>query len=257
MHGSLAGSRLALIRKRLRGYFGITAPQVSVRVRMPPLLRLVATVVVLGTSLALAAWIYDAGRRFAGFDRGESQTEIGELRDKVSALTAEVARLRGIADSGDSNLQIERTSVEQLTRQVKTLEDENAKLKESLAVFENLANGGTRREAATLTRLRVEPDGQRGRYHFHVLASRQGVQANQEFRGSLQVYVTVRQPAGDSVMMIFPRSEDPAAQQYPAEFRNFRNLDGYFQVPADSRVLRVEVRLVQDGAVKASQSISL
>jgi len=257
MQRSFTDSRLALIRRRLRGRFGITAPQVSVRARLPLLLRVATGICVLAMSLALAAWVYDAGRRFAGFDRSESETEIGDLREKVSALVAESARLRSIADSGDSNLQIERTSVEQLTRQVRSLEEENAKLKESLAVFENLANGGTKQEAATLTRLRVEPDSLRGRYHFHVLASRQGAQANQEFHGSLQVYVTVRQAAGDSAMIIFPRPDDPQVQKYQAEFRNFRNLDGYFQVPADSRVLRVEVRLVQDGSVKASQSISL
>ena len=124
-------------------------------------------------------------------------------------------------------------------------------------MFENLANGGARQESVTLSRLRVEPDAERGRYRFRVLASRQGSNASQEFRGQLQFYLTVRQPGGESGIIILPRPEDPESARFPAEFKNFRNLEGNFSVPPDSKVLRVEVRLVQAGAVRASQSLSL
>jgi hypothetical protein len=245
------------MRRHLRRRFGITASQVTVRTRVPWHWRVLAVVFVLACSLALAGLIYDTGRRFAGFDRSESDGEISALRDKVEVLAAESARLRTIANSGESNLQIERTAVDQLTRQVKTLEEENARLKENLAVFENLANGGAKAETATLSRLRVEPDGTPGRYRYRVLASRQGAQANQEFRGNLQLYATVVQPGGDSAMIIFPRPDDPDAARFSVIFRNFRSLEGYFQVSAESKLKRVEIRLVQDGAVKASQSITL
>lgn len=253
----IAASGLALIRRRLRGRFGITAPQVAVRARVSPALWVAAIIVGALLAAGVAGWVYDTGRRYAGFDSSESETEIRALRSSLSAMTEEASRLRAIVDSAESKLQIERTSVEQLTRQVKAMEDENVRLKESLAVFENLANGGTRQESVTLSRLRVEPDSSSGRFRFRVLASRQGAQASQEFRGQLQVYVTLRHGATDSAMMIFPRPEDPEAARFPAEFKNFRNLEGYFQVPPDSKVLRVEVRLVQGGSVRATQSITL
>jgi hypothetical protein len=40
-------------------------------------------------------------------------------------------------------------------------------------------------------------------------------------------------------------------------FRYFRRLEGTFKVAADARIQRVEVRLIQDGVVKASQSVAL
>jgi hypothetical protein len=245
------------MRRRLRHRFGITAPHVAVRTKVSWYWRVIALALVLACALALAGLIYDTGRRFAGFDRSESDSEIQTLRDKVELLAVESARLRSIANSGESNLQIERTAVDQLTRQVKALEEENARVKENLAVFENLASGGTKAETVTLSRFRVEPDGVIGRYRFRVLASRQGAQANQEFRANLQVYVTVLQAGGDSAMIIFPRGDEPDGARFTAVFRSFRSLEGYFQVPAESKIKRVEIRLVQDGAVKASQSITL
>ena len=58
-------------------------------------------------------------------------------------------------------------------------------------------------------------------------------------------------------MMQFPAAGDPSAGQYQVNFRHFRRLEGMFKVAAEARVLRVEARLVQDGAVKASQSLVL
>jgi hypothetical protein len=40
-------------------------------------------------------------------------------------------------------------------------------------------------------------------------------------------------------------------------FRYFRRLEGSINVGAGARIQRVEVRLVQDGIVKATQSVAL
>lgn len=258
MRRAFASSRLALTLRRLHSRFGIAAPRVAVRTHVPWYWRAAGLGAALAIALALGGWIYDAGRRFAGFDRDASENEIATLRETVSRLEAETARLSVVANAGESNLQIEKTTRDQMARQVQMLEEENVRLKESLAVFENLASGGTKSEVINLSRLRVEPDSAAGRYRYRVLASRQGVRTNQDFRGELQVYVTVLQPpAGEGAMMIFPKPEDPDPSRFAVAFRNFRSLEGNFDVPAEARIKRVEVRLVQDGIVKASQSISL
>lgn len=243
--------------RRLRGRFGITAQQVAVRTHVPWHWRAIALGVVLVVAVVLGGWVYDTGRRFGGFDRSASDEEIGVLRQKVSALEEETARLRSITNASESNLQIEKTTRDQLGRQVKTLEEENAKLKESLAVFENLASGGSKGESINISRLRVEPDKERGRYRYRLLVSRQGEQANQEFHGSLQIYLTVLQAADESAMIILPRPDDPDPARFTVNFRSFRSLEGHFQIPPEARIKRVEVRLVQGNAVKASQSITL
>jgi hypothetical protein len=257
MYRALARSRLALKLRRLRGRFGIAAPRVAVHTHVPWYWRALVAAVVLGCALAMAGWIYDAGRRFAGFDRKESESEISFLRDKVAHLEAEVARLRSIANASESHLQIDRATVQRLTAQVKMLEEEKSQLKENLAVFENLAAGGGNSAGLSLGGLRVEPEATPGRYRYRMLASMHGAGAKQEFRGRLQLQVTVQEAGGRSAIIVLPRPDDPDAGSFSVSFRAFRSLEGSFRVPADATIKRVEARLIHDGAVLASQSVSL
>lgn len=257
MHGAFARSRLALKLRRLRSRFGIAAPRVAVRTHVSWYWRALGAIVVLGFALALAGWMYDAGRRFAGFDRSESESEISLLRDKTASLEQEVARLRGIANTSESHLQIDRATVERLTAQVRSLGDQNIQLKEDLAVFENLASGGGKAAGFSLGRLRVEPEATPGRFHYRVLVSQHGVQAKQEFKGALQFQVTVTNGDGHSGIIVLPRQDDPDAGKFAVSFRAFRSLEGSFRIPADVTLKRVEVRLVRDGTTLTSQSVSL
>ncbi|MBU1237743.1 MAG: hypothetical protein KJ634_03905 [Gammaproteobacteria bacterium] len=257
MYRAFARSRLALTLRRLRGRFGIAAPRVAVRTHVAWHWRVLTAVVVLGLALALGGWIYDAGRRYAGFDRQESESEISFLRDKVQHLEAEMARLRSIANTSESRMQIDRATVEQLTAQVRVLEEEKTHLKESLAVFENLAAGGGNSAGVSLGGLRIEPDATPGRYRYRVLASIQGAEARREFKGSLQFQITVLEAGGQSAIIVLPRSGDPDAGSFSVAFRAFRSLEGSFRIPVDATIKRVEARLVQNGAIVASQSASL
>lgn len=257
MRRALASSRAALTLRRLRGRFGIAAPRVAVRTHVPWYWRASMAALVLAVGLALAGWIYDAGRRFAGFDRRLSESEIAALRDRSVELEREVARLRSIADAAENSQRIDKTAIEQLTAQVKTLSDENTHLKESLAVFENLAGGRAGSEGLQLTSLRVEPDGQPGHYRYRVLASWRGPDTKKEFAGNLQFHVTLQYPDGRNVMMFIPRPGEPESFRFAVSFRTLRRLEGSFQVPAEAKLSRVEARLVQEGTVKASLGITL
>lgn len=255
MFGPIPSSRLALILRRLRGRFGVSAPKVAVRTHVPLPLRMASIVVLAALALALAGWTYDAGRRIAGFDRTESEQEINALHDQVARLETEAMRLRGIATTSESHLQIERTTLDQLTLQVRTLEAENVRLKEELAVFENLAKGEGPQESLSISRLRVVPDGVPGNYRYNFLVAQNGVLRGKEFRGSLQIAVTLQQN-NDSIIVLFPRANDSEAAQYAVSFKNFRRLDGSFRVPSEARVKVAEVRLVQDGVIKATQKVT-
>lgn len=253
MRGAFANSRVALKLRRLRGRFGISAPRVTVRTHVPWHLRALGMIVMGAAALALAGWIYDAGRRIAGFDRSESAQEIGTLRTRVEELTAEVAKLRAAANASESNLQIERVAQQQLTSQVRVLEAENTRLKEENAVFERLAQGESKDSAVLVSRLKVVPDaGNRFRYQFFV--SQNGDQRSKEFKGNYQVVVATQ---GDGGMMTLPRSGDPDPSRYAIVFRHFRRIDGSFTVPAGTKVRSVEIRLVQEGAVRAAQTVTL
>lgn len=210
--------------------------------------------VVLGAvGLALTGWVYDAGRRIAGFDSTESAQEIGTLRAKVAELESEVAKLRAANNASESSLQIERAAQKQMAGQVGVLEAENNRLKEENAVLERLAQGEGKDSPINVSRLKVVLDGASGRYRYQFFVSQNGDQRGKEFKGTYQVVVA----SSDGGMISVPRAGDPDAGRYVIAFRHFRRIDGAFNVPGGMKLKSVEIRLSQDGAVKASQTIAL
>lgn len=241
--------------RRLRSRFGISAARVTVRTHVPWYWQALGLVAAGAIALALAGWIYDAGRRIAGFDRSESSLEIDGLRLRVVELEAEVLKLRAATDASEANLQIERTAQQQLTAQVRALEAENNRLKEENAVFERLAQGGSRETQVAISRLRVFPDGTNGRYRYQFLVSQNGDQRGHEFRGSVQVVASL--PDAPGGMMVFPQPQDPEASRFAVVFKHFRRIDGVFAMPPGVKPTRVEIRLMQDGAVRAAQTVTI
>jgi TolA-binding protein len=255
MPRSFASSRLALTLRRLRGRFGISAPRVAIRTQLPWYWRALGVVLLAGVSLALAGWIYDAGQRFAGFHQGNSEQEIASMRERLAQLEAELESARTVANSSESRLRIESTSLEQLSQQIRTLEEENTRLKADLATFESLAGGQAGDSGLAISRLQILSLGG-GQYRYRLLLARSGDKKDKEFNGMIQLIATVQRGA-ETAMMQFPTAGDPAAGQYQVSFRFFQRLEGTFKVAAETPVQRVEVRLVQGGVVKASQSVVL
>jgi len=214
-----------------------------------------SVVVLSGASLALAGWIYDAGQRFAGFHQGASENEIAAMRERMAQMESELERTRKVANVSESRLRIESTSQEQLAAQIKTLEEENTRLKSDLATFESLAGEQVGESGLAISRLQILPGGG-GQYRYRLLLAQTGSKKDKEFKGMIQLIATV-QRGKETAMMQFPAVGDPASGEYQVNFRYFRRLEGTFKVAADARVQRVEARLVQDGVVKASQSVAL
>ena len=255
MRGPFASSPLALKLRRLRSHFGISAPRVAVRTHLPWYWRALSAVVLAAASLALAGWIYDAGQRFAGFHQGAREHEIAEMRERIARLESDLEGNRKVANASESRLRIESTSQERLSLQIRTLEEENTRLKSDLATFESLAGGDAGDSGLAVSRLQILP-GDGGQYRYRLLLVQTGGKKDKEFNGMVQLIATV-QRGKETVMIQFPAAGDPAASQYQVSFRYFRRLEGTFKVAAEARVLRVEARLIQDGAVKASQSVAL
>lgn len=254
----MAISSAALKLKRLRQRFGISAPRVAIRTHLAWYWRALITVVVLSLSLALAAWIYDAGRRFAGFDSNESAKEIQSLRNYVMELDAELTKLRGVAGSGESRLQIEKAALRQLSSQVKLLELENAALKQDLAFFQELMPSVEMGDGPGLkvNHLRVEPAGLPGEYRYQMLVVNNAGRQAKEIRGALQLVLKM-QLNGKDAMITIPSETEQNPQRFRFEIKHFQRLEGVFSVPQGAVVKNVEVRLLQDGAVRAKQSLAL
>lgn len=241
--------------KKFRQRFGISAPRMTVQTHVAWYWRMLGLIAVLSCSLALAAWMYDAGRRFSGFDRGETELELSQLRERVGKLAAEAAVLRASVNSSESKLQIERTAQTQLGKQVKALEEENAQLKEDLAFFENLIPSEHRDNTLLINRFRVDPGALPGEFRYRLLLL-QGGKRDKPFQGNLQLLVTLQEGDKDVIITL---PEEGAAAAYKISFKYFQRVEGTFRVAPDAKVKMVRVRIFEAGSTKmrATQSFNL
>lgn len=217
--------------------------------------RWMGMVLLASISLALALWIYDAGMRFAGFDRSESEQEVKLLRESVAKFEIETAQLRAISNASESRLKIEQSAQAQLSTQVKNLEEENRRLKEDLAFFENL---GPATNKLSINRFTVQKEVLPGEFRYRLLVLLGGSGRDRQFQGSLQLVVNL-QSQGRNVMMVIPETAQPDNPAFRLNFKYFQRVEGTFRVPEKAKIRSVQVRVTQQGSSQpsATQSVDL
>lgn len=244
---------------KVRKRFGIAAPRVAVHSPVPWYLRWLGIALLLGVSAASAAWIYDAGRRFAGFDRNEVETELAGVRAQLLDAEAELEKLRAVANAANSRLAIERTAQQKLAQQIRTLEQDNARLREELGTLDGMlssdARGGT---ALSIYRFKVEPDVLPGEYRYHLLLVTPRARSEREFNGRLELVVNLTED-GRSAMMTFPEPADSGASAFRLAFKYFRRVEGSFRINPKAKVENVQARIYESGShqPRATSTVSL
>lgn len=241
--------------RSLRRRFGISAPKMTVRTHVAWYWRWMGMVLLASISLALALWIYDAGMRFAGFDRSESEQEVKLLRESVAKFEIETAQLRAISNASESRLKIEQSAQAQLSTQVKNLEEESRRLKEDLAFFENL---GPATNKLSINRFTVQKEVLPGEFRYRLLVLLGGSGRDRQFQGSLQLVVNL-QSQGRNVMMVIPETAQPDNPAFRLNFKYFQRVEGTFRVPEKAKIRSVQVRVTQQGSSQpsATQSVDL
>ncbi|MDQ5850412.1 MAG: hypothetical protein M3544_15745 [Pseudomonadota bacterium] len=244
---------------KLRRRFGIAAPRVAVHSHISWYWRWIGVAVLLGISAASAAWIYDAGRRYAGFESGEAHQELAKVRGELSSARAELERLRAITNAADSRLSIERTAQQKLALQIRALEQENARVREELATFEGMLSSEARNVASlSIYRFRVEPDVLPGEFRYRLLLLTPSTRRDRDFTGRLELVVSL-QEGGQSAMMSFPEPADAGASAFRLAFKYFRRVEGTFRVNPKAKVESVQVRVYETGTnqPRATHTVSL
>lgn len=247
---------MASLIKRIRQRFGISAPRMTVRTHLAWYWRWLGLTVVGAISLALALWMYDAGRRFAGFDSSEVQEELTRLRGTVTRLELETAQLRALADAADARLKIEQSAQAQLAGQVKRFEDENTRLKEDIAFFEGLVPGGRIADSVSIQRFTVQPAAIPGEFRYRVLLL-QGGKRERPFQGSIQFSAELQ---GKGRNAIVPLNGNGMAENgtKALSFKFFHRVEGTFRTPP-GQVRSIQVRIFETGSneARATQSVNL
>src|SRR5258708_22874974 len=95
---------------KLRQRFGIAAPRVAVHSHIPWYWRWLWGAVFLGVAAASAAWFYDAGSRFAAFDRSTVAQELAAAKSELNSAQSQLQPLLAIANAPASRLSLQPTA---------------------------------------------------------------------------------------------------------------------------------------------------
>lgn len=234
---------------KLRQRFGIAAPKVAVRTHVPWYLRWLGIALLVALSAAIAAWMYDAGRRFAGFDRSEVEQELGAMRDELQGARTELERLRAAANAADAKLSIERSAQQSLAQQIRALEADNARLREELAIFETMLSSDSRGPAPlSIQRFKVEAELLPGEYRYRLLLLA-APQKRAEFQGRYELVVSLTED-GRSAMITLPDAAQAGAAGFRLSIKRIQRVEGTFRVGSKARVESVQVRVYEAGSAE-------
>lgn len=237
---------MALKLRSLRHRWGIAAPKLTVRTHVAWYWRALGGIAVLSASLALASWLYDAGRHFVVFDAAATGDELARLHGRIAQLEEEAKALRAAMATAESRLQIETAAQAELVKQFKAIEAENARMREDLAFFENLA-AGRAADKVSVSRFKVENDAIPGEYRYRLLLTQGGKE--RDFQGRLQLVITMHR-AGRDLTMVLPDERGLDGTAYRVQFRRFHRVEGSFTVAPDAIVRTVQVRLFEQGVAQ-------
>lgn len=242
--------------RRVKRSFGISAPKLAVRLHIPWYLRWSLMVPFVLASLGLAWWAYGSGLELAGFHRGIAREELTRLRDQVARLEGESKQLSSQVAQYERQIQIEQASNQETSRQLKSLSDENSRLQEDLAFFQNLTAMRGKEGELGLHRLRLEHDKIPGEYHLRMLLVQSGQRVKQ-FSGSYQLIATVLRD-GQRTTHIFPQDASGNAQ-FQLSFKYYQRVEQNIQLPQDAQLENIQVRIFEQGTgePKVRQNVSL
>lgn len=229
----------------------VAAPKLTIQAATPWPLRAAGMLLVAGLLGAVLWW--GAGK--LGFGPvGGNGSQLREYREQIDKLSAERDRLQTAANAAESRVNIERAAQQQLARQAKTLEDENARLKEDLAFFESLLPADTGAHGISIRRVKVEMLAPNQlRYRLLVM---QGGKGDNQFDGNLQLSVTGQQ-GGKSVIIQFPDAKANEADKYKISFKHYQRLEGILTLPDGFAVKVVQARVLEKGQLRTQQSATL
>lgn len=233
------------MKRRLKNFirrFGIDAPQLAVRPHMPWYWRWLGIVGVVALTTGVAWFTYDFGLEYAGFRKGEATKLREQLDETVRQQQTELAELNARTAAAERQLQIERATYGDLAKQVKTLAQENATLKEDLAFFQSLTATG-KEGAVSVNRFRLIPESMPGEYRYQLLLVQAG--ERKEFNGRLQFVLNLQQDGRKVTLMLPEADRAEAAKDFKISFKLFQRVEGLFRIAPNATVKGLQVRVFE------------
>jgi hypothetical protein len=234
----------------------ISAPKMTIKSHLPWSVKIVfmaAGVAVVG---AIAYFVFTREQGISVSQPGDADERVVTLTAQVKQLTEERDQYSSTFNASESQRNIQRATDHQIVVQVKTLETENAKLKEDLAFFESLLPTNIGVQGITVQQLRAEMAGN-NQVHYRLLVMQgQNPTGARLFVGNLQLFVAVLQQ-GQTKIMLFPGAGTPDAANYSLSFKYYQRLEGDLTLPEGATVKSVQARVLEKGQLRAQQAVNL
>jgi hypothetical protein len=225
----------------------------AVRSALPWPFRWAIVAIVLGFCAAISLWAFEFGKDIAGIDDGRIedlarlQVEVGSLRQQLDAMKEERDKALSAANTSTTLMTTEKAAQERLSALNKQLEVDNRKLRDDLGFFEKLIpTVGT--EALAIRGLQAEVENGR-QVKWQVLVI-QPLKNAPEFNGRLELIFTGLQ-GGKPWVSALP--EGPQT----IKLRQYARAEGVFELPPQTVLKGVSVKVMEGAVTKAVQSIKL
>jgi len=231
--------------RTFRRHFGISSRKVAVQTHLAWYWRwaLMAGLVAVVSAGGWFAWAAYTGTSAGD---GERTGTLAELQESVAALEQENTRLRADLASTESKLKIEAGMRVDMTRQLKTLSDEAASARDESAVLKALLAQNGKAPGVSISRFRVQRDGDGYRYRLALVHNTTG---DREFQGQVRLVANVIQD-GRQVALALPLAGGEAAPSTALSFKLFQPVEGTFRLPGNVTLRSLEVRVFENGAVQ-------
>lgn len=236
--------RFRLLRRRLT----VSAPRMAVRSALPWPFRWIFIAVVLGFCGAISLWAFEFGREIAGLDRS-TKAELVQLRADVISLRAERDKAESVANTADSQLATEKATQQALTAQVKKLEADNQTLRDDLGFFQTLMPLANAADGLAVRGLQAEVLAGATRLKWQVLLV-QATKNAPEFNGKLELTLNGLENGKPWTLSL------PGGPQ-AVQLRQYRRLEGMIDLPPQTVVKTLTVRVLEGSSTRATQSIKI
>jgi len=228
------------------------AARVAVRTQLPWPLRLAVLATALLVAAAALLAVYHYARTTSAPDLGLLQGEVDALRDQLRESEAQRERFAALAVQAESQLNVERAMQQQITQQIKALEEDNARLKGDLSFFESLLPMSAASRGVVIRSFRLQPEGDDGALRYRLLVQQSG-RPDRDFVGAVVLKVNLQQGDRTEVLQL-PHAAQPAAGPVPLAFRHYQRVEGTFAIPVGATVRSVEVQISAGGETRAQQT---
>lgn len=231
----------------------VSAPRMSVRSALPWPFRWIGAAVVLGFCAAIGLWAFEFGKEIAGIDDGRIEylarleRDVADFQRELVIMKEERDKALALANTSTTLMTAEKAAQERLSTLNKQLEVDNQRLRDDLGFFEKLIpTVGT--EALAIRGLQAEvQDGRQVKWQVLVI---QPLKNAPEFSGRLEISFSGMQ-AGR------PWSANLPGGPQAIKLRQYARAEGVFELPPQTLLRGVSVKVMDGAMVKAVQSIKL